>query len=73
MDNITGEFRDVGEMARLSGGPRRRGTEKGMGERFVICEKGKLTDFKEETEMVDGGVSCKEFTIKGRVLRFSGG
>ena len=44
-----------------------------MGERLVICELGRLTGFKEETEMVDKGVSCKEFIIKGRVLGFSRG
>ena len=60
-------------MACLSGGPRRRGTEKGVGERLMIGEKGELTGFEEETEMADGGVSCKEFTIKGGVLGFGGG
>ena len=39
----------------------------------MIGEKGKLTDFEEETEMAKGRVSCKEFTIKGRVLGFGGG
>ena len=29
MDNVAGEFRNIGEMACLSGGPWRRGTEKG--------------------------------------------
>ena len=73
VDNITGELGDVGEMVCLSGGPRRRGTEKGVVERLMIGEKGKLTGFEEETEMADGGVSCREFTIKGRVLGFGGG
>ena len=41
-------------------------------ERLMICEKGKLMGFEEETEMADGEVSCK-FTIKGRVIGFSGG
>ena len=36
----------------------------------MITEKGKLTGFEEETEMVNGKVSCEEFTIKGRVLGF---
>ena len=49
-------------MARLSGGPWRRGTEKVVGERLVIREKGTLVGFKEETEMANSGVSCKEFT-----------
>ena len=44
-----------------------------MGERLMICEKVKLTGFKEETEMADGGVSRKEFTIKGGVLGFGRG
>ena len=39
----------------------------------MICEKGKLKGFEEETEMADGRVSCKEFTIKGGVLGFGGG
>ena len=55
------------------GGPRRRITEKGGGQMLVICEQGKLAGFKEETEMADGGVSCKEFTIKGGVLGFGRG
>ena len=59
-------------MVRLSGGLWRRGKEKGVGERLIIGEKGKLTGYEEETEMVDGGVSCKEFTIKGGVLGFGG-
>ena len=42
-----------------------------MGKRLMIGEKGKLTCFEEETEMVNGEVSCKEFTIK--VLGFGGG
>ena len=71
MDKITGELRDVGKMARLSGGPRRRGMEKGVGERLMIGEKGKITGFEEETKVTDHrGVSCKMFTIKGGVLGF---
>ena len=73
MDYIAGELSDVGSMARLSGGPWRRGTEKGYSKGLMICEKGKLTGFEEKTEMVNGGISCKEFTIKGRVLGFGGG
>ena len=73
VDNITGELRDVGEMLCLSGGPLRRRTEKGGGERLMIGEKGKLKCFEEETKMANGGVSCKEFTIKGGVLGFGGG
>ena len=73
MDNFTGELGDVGEMACLSGGPWPRGTEKGMGERLMISEKVKLMYFKEETEMANSGVSCKEFTIKDGVLGFGGG
>ena len=45
----------------------------GVSERLVICEQGKLIGFKEETEIVDGGESCKEFTIKGKVLGFGTG
>ena len=73
VENITGELEDVGEMAGLSGGPQRRGTEKGEGEMLMIGKKGKLTGFEEETEMSNGGVSCKEFTIKDGVLGFGGG
>ena len=47
MDNVTGEFGDVGKMARLSGGPRRRGTEKSVGKRFMFGEQGKNSGFKE--------------------------
>ena len=70
MDNITGEFGDVGKMVCLFGGPRRRGPEKGLVERVVICEKGKLVGFQKESEMANCGVSCKEFTIKGGILGF---
>ena len=73
MDNITGEFGDVGKMVFLSGRPRHRGTEKSAGERLMIGEQGKNSGFKDKTEMADGGVNCKEFTIKGRVLGFGGG
>ena len=58
---------------KLSGGPRQRGKEQGVGERFMIGEKGKITGFKEESEMANGGISCKEFTIKGTVLGFGRG
>ena len=34
----------------------------------MICEKGKFTGFKEKTEMANGGISCKEFTVKGKYL-----
>ena len=67
-DNVTNEFEDVGNMARLFGGQRRRGTEKSMGKRLMIDEQGKNSGFKEKTEMADGGVSCKEFMIKGGVF-----
>ena len=60
-------------MARLSGGPQSRGAEKDVGERLMIGEKGKLTSFEEETKMANGGISCKEFMIKGRVLGFGRG
>ena len=50
-------------MAHLSGGPQRRGTKKGMGERLMIGEKGKLMSFEEETEVTDGGVNCKEDAV----------
>ena len=39
----------------------------------MICDKGKLTGFEEETEMADSGVSCMEFMIKGGVLGFGRG
>ena len=45
MDYITGEFGDVGDKVRLSGGPRQRGTEKGAGKRFVIGEQGEFSGF----------------------------
>ena len=69
-NNATGEFGDVGEMACLSGRPRRRGTEKSLDKRLMIGEQGKNSGFKEKTEMADGGVSCKGFTIEGGVLGF---
>ena len=60
-------------MVCLSGGPRRRGSEKGECERLMIGKKGKFTGFKEETEMVDYGISCEEFYVKGGVFGFGGG
>ena len=36
VDYVTGEFGDVGEMARLSGRPWGRGPEKGVGKRFFF-------------------------------------
>ena len=53
MDNITGKFENICKMACLSGGPRWGGAEKGKCERLMIGIKGKLTGFKEKTEMVD--------------------
>ena len=70
MDNVTGEF---GVVCKMSGGPRRRGTEKSLSKRLMISEQGKNSGFKEKMEMADGGVSCKEFTIEGGVLGFGGG
>ena len=66
VDNITGELGDVGKIAHLSGEPWRRGMEKGVGERLMIGEKGKVTGFKEETEVMDGGVSCGSFIYQQR-------
>ena len=54
VENVTGEFGDVGEMARWN--------RKEYG--FMIGEQGKNSGFKEKIGMADGGVSCKEFTIK---------
>ena len=73
MDYITGELGDIGEMVRLSGGPRWRGTEQGQGKGFMICEKGKLPCLEKETEMGNRGISYEEFTIKGGILGFGGG
>ena len=36
----------------------------------MISEQGELSSFKEKTEMVDRGIGCKEFRIKGGVLGF---
>ena len=57
-------------MASLSGGPRRRRTEKGMGEGFMIGEMSEFSSFEEKTEMADGGIGAKEFTIEGRIFGF---
>ena len=53
MDYVAGELDDVGEMVCLSGGPRQRGTEKGVSEWFMIGEHGEWSGFKEKTEMSD--------------------
>ena len=68
MDNITGKLGDVGKVVSLSRGPWRRRTEKGLGERLMICEQGKFAGFKGESKMANGEVSCKEFMIKGEDL-----
>ena len=73
MNYVTGKFGDIGEMACLSVGQRQRGTEKGVGKGFMIGEQGEFSSFKEKTEMADGGIGCKEFTIKGGVLGCGGG
>ena len=53
VDNVTGEFRNIGKMVHLSSRPRRRGLEKGKCEWFMIGEEGEFKGFKEETEMAD--------------------
>ena len=52
MDNITGEFGDVGKMAPLSGGPQQRGMEKGKGKLLMIGKKDKLTALEGDLELV---------------------
>ena len=39
----------------------------------MVGKKGKITGFKEKTEMADGGVGGKEFSVKGGVLGFGRG
>ena len=73
VDYVTGKFGDIDEMACLSGEPRRRGTEKGVGKGFMIGEKGEFSSFKEKTEMADRGIGCKEFRIEGGILGFGRG
>ena len=34
----------------------------------MIREKGKILGFKEETEMTNGGISCKEIFVKAEYL-----
>ena len=53
MDNIIGEFRNIGEMSLLSGRPRQRGAKEGKGERLMVCEKGKHAGFKDKTELAN--------------------
>ena len=65
VDNITCK---LGKVESLSGGPRRRETEKGVGERLMIGVKGKLEGFKDEAEMANDRVICKEFTSKAEYL-----
>ena len=52
-------------MGCLSGGPRWRGTEMGMGKGLMIGEQGEFSSFKEKTEMADRGIGCKKFMIEG--------
>ena len=56
VDYVTGKLGDIGKMACLSGGPRQRGAEKGVGKGFMIGEKGEFSSFKEKTEMADRGI-----------------
>ena len=53
VDNIAGKFENIGKIVLLSGGPQRRGAEKGQSERLMIGEKGKLMGFEEKIEMAD--------------------
>ena len=53
MDNSTGKLREIGEMALLLGGPRRRGAKQGECQGLMVCEKGKYTSFLEKMEMAD--------------------
>ena len=66
MNYVTGKFGDIGEMACLSGGPRRRGTEKGVGKGFMIGEQCEFSSFKEKTEIADRGIGSCEFTYRRR-------
>ena len=58
MNYVAGEFGDVDKVALLSGGPGGRGMEQGMRQGLVVSEQGELTSLKEESEVMDGGVSC---------------
>ena len=49
---------------------KRRGLELGKCQGFMVGEKGKLVGFKKKTEMANGGVGGKEFSVKGGVLGF---
>ena len=73
MDDVTCKLGDIGKMVCLSGEPRRRVTEQGMGKRFMIGVQGKLSGFKKESKITDRGVSCKEFTVEGEIFGFCGG
>ena len=73
MDNVASKLCYVSKVTLLAGGPRRRRTEKGGGQRLVISEQGKFAGFEEKAEMANGGVSCQEFTVKGRIFGLGGG
>ena len=73
VDNITGELGDVGDVALLPGGPRRRGAEQGVHQGFVVSEESELPTFQEKSEMTNGGVSCQKLSVKGGVFGLSGG
>ena len=73
MDNVAGKLCYVSKVTLLAGGPRRRRTEKGGGQRLVISEQGKFAGFKEKAEMANRGVGGEEFTVKGGILGFGGG
>ena len=55
----------------LPGGPRLRNPGQRMCKRFVVCEQGELSTFKEEPEVSHGGVGSLELSVEGRVKGFA--
>ena len=70
---VRGEFRDVGKLPLLAGGPGRGDAVKGSDERLVIGEDAETAAFKEKAEVTNGGEDSEELLIKGGVPCLSGG
>ena len=73
MDNVTSKLCYVSKVTLLAGGPRRRRTEKGGGQRLVIGEQGEFAGFEEKAEMANGRIGGEELTVKRGILGFGRG
>ena len=73
MNNITGQLSNIGQMALLPEGPRRRGTEQNVHQRLVVREEGEFLSYQEKTKMMHGRISSQQLPVKGGVFGLGGG